>query len=134
MMTYEEFLTKAIDKGIDAAKRDYTKPEDKARLEGSIEGFEACRGKNPLELRQLMWDARVKTQAAYRRVNEKEISDDEYWKIRCFEAEVEWTCNVVSAILTNSGGPSLDPLMPTARAVICASEIVGVKEGPPVGR
>jgi hypothetical protein len=133
-MTYEEFLTKAIDKGIDAAKRDYAKPEDKARLDGSIAGFEACRGKNPIELRDLMWDARTKTQTAFHRVHEKEITDEEYWKIRCFEAEVEWTCNVVSAILANSGGPALDPLMPTARAVICASEIVGVKEGPPVGR
>ena len=133
MMTYEEFLTKVIDKGIDAAKRDYTKPEDKARLDGSIEGFEACRGKNPVELQKLFWDSRKKTTDAYHRVNEKEISDDEYWRINCFEHEVGWVCNVISAILTNSGGPSLDPLMPTARAVMCAAEIVGVKGAPDLG-
>lgn len=132
-MTYEEVLTKVIEKGIDAAKRDYTKPEDKARLDGSIEGFEACRGKDPIQLRQLMWDSRQKTQTAYHDVHDEKITDEEYWKIRCFEAEVEWICNVVSALLTNSGGPSLDPLMPTARAVMCAAEVVGVKGAPDLG-
>lgn len=127
-MTYLEFLTRVIDDGIAAAKADYTKPEDKARLDGSIEGFEACRGKHPIDLRQLMWDARQKTQTAFHEVHEKEISDEDYWRIRSIEAEVEWTCNVVSALLMNEKVASIDPLMPTARAVMKCAEIVGVRE------
>ena len=128
-VTYQEFLERVIDDGIAAAKADYKDlkyPMDKARLEGSIEGFEACRGKHPLDLQKLLWDARQKTQLAFHRVNEKEISDDDYWKIRCFECEVEWTCNVVSAMLLNQRMAPLDPLMPTARGVMKCAEIVGV--------
>lgn len=128
-MTYDEFLTRVIDEGIAAARADYTKPEDKARLEGSVEGFEACRGKHPIDLQKLMWDARQKTQTAFHRVHETEITDENYWSIRCREAEIEWTCNVVSAMLMNEKMAPLDPLMPTARAVMKCAEIVGVLEG-----
>ena len=129
MVTYDGFLERVINDGIAAAKADYKKPRDKPRLEGSIEGFEACRGKTPLELQKLLWDSRLKTQTAFHRVHEKEISDNEYWRIRSIEAEVEWTCNVVSAMLMNEKIAPLDPLMPTARGVMKCAEIVGVKEG-----
>jgi hypothetical protein len=123
-MTYNEFLTHVIDEGIAAAKADYTKPEDKARLEGSIEGFEACRGKHPIDLQKLFWDARQKTQTAHHEVNDGKITSEEYWRINSFEAEIGWTCNVVSAMLMNEKMAPLDPLMPTARAVIKCDEIL----------
>jgi hypothetical protein len=90
-MDYNDFLTQVIEDGITAAKADYTKPEDKDKLEGSIEGFEACRGKDPTALLKLLQEAQKRTQEAYR-----EQSAD-YWRIRGFEAEIEWVCNVVSA-------------------------------------
>jgi hypothetical protein len=127
MMDYDEFLTKVIDKGIAAAKADYSKPHDAPRLKGSIEGFEACRGKDPMELQKLLHEWRTKTHTAYHDVHEKKITDDEYWRINSFEAEVGWVCNVISALLMNVGVGPLDPLMPTARAVMCVAEIVGVK-------
>jgi hypothetical protein len=123
-MTYEEFLTHVIDEGISAAKADYTRLEDKARLDGSVEGFEACRGKHPIDLQKLFWDARQKSQTAYHEVNDKQITDEEYWRINSFEAEIGWTCNVVSAMLMNEKMAPLDPLMPTARAVMKCAEIL----------
>lgn len=131
-MSFEAFLDEVINQGIAAAKADYSKPEDKAKLDGAVSGFEACRGKNSTELKELMGKARTDTHMAFRRVNEGEISDDDYWKIRHFEAEVEWVCNCVSAILMNEGMPTLDPLMPTARGVMQAAKIVGVKGDPAV--
>jgi len=38
-----------IDDGIEAARLDYPKPGDILKREGSIAGFEACRGKSPAE-------------------------------------------------------------------------------------
>ena len=124
-MDYDEFLTRVINEGIAAAKSDYTKPVDKARLKGSIEGFEACRDKTPEGLKTLLMESGVKSHEAYRRVNEKEISDDEYWRLNCFELEVRWVCNVLSGLLMNAGLPTIVP--PTARGVMKGAEIVGVK-------
>ena len=125
-MEFNAFLARVIDDGIEAARRDYKRPEQKSKLEGSIEGFEACRDKSPAELADLLQKAHVRAQTAYFRVNEKEISDEEYWKVRCFEAEVEWTCNCVSAILMNEGKPVI--VNPTARGVLKAAEVVGVRK------
>lgn len=121
-MDYNEFLDKLIDKGIEAAKRDYHKPKDKDKREGAVAGFEACRGKSPLELRDLCEQARVNTHRAMT----EELPD--YWRHRCFECEIGWVCNCVSAILMNTGLGTLGPYWPTARAVMTVAEIVGVKE------
>jgi len=114
---YLSFLNRIIDDGISAAREDYAKKPDK--LQGSVEGFEACRGKTPPELAKILEEARRNTSKAHF----DHASD--YWKIRCFEAEVEWVCNCVSAILMNQNLPTIIP--PTARAYIKAAEIVGVK-------
>lgn len=125
-MTFDEFISKAIDEGIEAAKRDYTKPRQKAKLEGSIEGFEACRGKSPVEIGEILKDAKRKTREARGRVHEKEIKESDYWRIRCREAEIEWIANVVSAALVNQGFSPI--VQPTARGAMTAARIVGVKE------
>jgi len=127
-MDYESFLEKIINDGIAAAKEDYDDPRDKLRLEGSIEGFEACRGKTPEEIRKVFEKATLDTFHAMESVHNGEISHDEYWKIRCREAEVEWVANCVSAILVNSGKPALFVHLPTARAVLKTAEVVGVKK------
>lgn len=114
--SYITFLNAVIDDGIKGARADYTKPEDKDRLEGSIEGFEACRNKSPAELLQLLHQTRKETIEAY--------GDDisHYWRIHSREAEVEWVCNILSAAMANSG---LTPIMqPTARGAMQAARIL----------
>jgi len=125
-MDYLKFLERVVNEGIEAAKADYTKPQQKSKLEGSIEGFEACRGKSPEEILKLLTDARLKTLQAFHDVHDEKVESDEYWKIRCRESEIEWTANCVSAVLANQGLPTIVP--PTARGTLKAAEIVGVKE------
>jgi len=117
MTHYNYFLNCIIDDGIAAVKIDYKdKPQE---LEGAIAGFEACRGKNPVELAQLLASARKATHEAYR---DREVTD--YWRIVCYEAEIEWTCNCVSAALANESLPVI--VTPTARGMFKAAEILGV--------
>lgn len=121
-MGYEQFLTRIIDEGIAAAKADYTEEKDAGKLKGSIAGFEACRGKSPAELKDVLAKAHERVTQAYL----DNLDPVDYFEIRCFEAEVEWVCNCVSAILMNEGMPVIVP--PTARGVMKAAEVVGVRE------
>lgn len=124
-MSFDEFLSRVIDDGIAAAKADYVKPEQKHKLEGSIEGFEACRDKSSVQLALLLADARQAAQRAYQEsAGSDEVED--YWRVRCYEAEVEWVCNCVSAVLMNESRECIVP--PTARGVMKAAEIVGVRQ------
>src|SRR6266404_1999518 len=115
VMDYWKFLGRVIDDGIAAAKADYAKPRQKDQLEGSIAGFEACRKKAPLELKNLLEMARQQTRSA--RVQEAE----NYWWFRCYELEIEWVCNVVSAAMMNQGAGQIVP--PTGRGLMKAAEI-----------
>lgn len=124
-MTYLEFLARVIDDGIEAVKKDYADPEQEPKLRGSIEGFEACRGKSCIELSAILAQAMKSSQQAMVRVHESEISDREYWALRCRTAEIQWTCNVVSAMLINQ---KINPIIvPTARGALKAAEILGVE-------
>lgn len=118
-MDYATFLTHVIEDGLRAAKADYAKPEQAHKLEGSIEGFESCRGKTPGQLKEWMDLLHKDTENA--RNNQADMT--EYWKIRCREAEVEWVCNVVSAMLQNQRLSTI--VTPTARGVLKAAEILG---------
>lgn len=119
-MTYDEFLIQVIDGGIEGAKVDYSRPEQVNNLLGSIAGFEACRGRTPPQLAELLAEHRKKTQAAY-----WERDTENYWFISCQEIEIEWVCNVVSAMLVNEGREAIVP--PTCRGALRAADIVGVK-------
>jgi hypothetical protein len=118
-LSWEEFLNRVINEGMAAAKVDYSKPDRDLQLKGSIAGFRACFRLNIPELTALLMKARKETRNARLR------SDDRYWYYRCYEAEVEWVCNVVSAALMNVGLPTIIP--PTARGVEKAAEILGVE-------
>ena len=123
--TYEDLLARVIDDGIVAASRDYARSPSKRR--GAVAGFEACRGKSPDQLRQLLHDARLATRNATERhhpLYRKRL--DAYWETRCYEAEIEWVCNVVSAALANQGLPTIVP--PTARGVMAAAVVLRVGE------
>jgi hypothetical protein len=119
-MDYYELLNRIIDDGIAAAKEDYI---EGPKLEGSIEGFEACRDKLPEKLKMLLEQATAKTHQA---MMDDSIANEDYWRIRCHEAEIEWVCNCISAALMNEGKPVI--VQPTAGAVMKVAEIVGVAE------
>lgn len=129
MMNYDEFLTAVIERGIKGAKLDYEKKPSK--LKGAVDGFTACRGKDPAMLKELLRRARQYTNGAkVSRRTKDAVTSDRYWEIRCFELEVEWVCNCVSVLLMNNGGDGKDVIVPpTARAVIAVADIVGVREG-----
>jgi hypothetical protein len=123
-MEFRAFLDRVIDDGIAAARADY---REGPKLEGSVEGFEDCRGKGPTELRDLLAEARQETVKARRAIGDEsdQALVDAYWRIRCRELEIEWVCNVASAALMNQGLRVIVP--PTARGVMKAAEIVGVR-------
>lgn len=122
-MDYNEFLKRVIDEGIEAATADYTEESDKERLEGSIAGFNACRDKSPEGLVEVWQKASDDMNNAFRE------QKDNYWWFRCFQLEVEWVCNVVSAMLMNEGyNTPLLSWLPTASAAMKAASIIGVKE------
>jgi hypothetical protein len=58
-VNYGQFLTRVIGEGIAAAERDYTRPDQEQKLRGSIAGFEACYGKTPAQLAELLSAART---------------------------------------------------------------------------
>lgn len=117
-MNLKEFVDVVVDQGIEAVKRDYARPDQKKKRDGSIAGFEECRDKDPDELKLLL------ETAAIAREDARENDKDGYWWYRCYEAEVEWVCNCVSVLLMQLNQPTI--IIPTARAAIHASRIVGV--------
>lgn len=124
-MDYLAFLDKVIDDGIKAAKADYVKPSDKPRLEGSIVGFEMCRGKNPDDLVKLMLEVHREMSNWWIKGEKDDI--DKYWYINSKQAEIEWVANVVSAALVNQG---LAPIViPTARGLMKAAEVINNYSG-----
>jgi hypothetical protein len=124
-MEFDKFLTAIIEKGIKACKRDYKRADQKSILKGSIAGFEACRGKNTIELSQLLDEARRKSQDHFLNTERTKKDVDKHWELRGFALEVEWVCNVASCALYNQGLPTIIP--PTVRGMMTASEILGVK-------
>lgn len=123
-MEFNEFLDKVIDKGIKAAKRDYTRKDQRAILKGSVAGFEACRGKNIKELGNLLQEVNKKSQDHFLSDPKSKKDLDKHWELRGVAMETEWVCNVVSASLYNQGLDTI--IIPTARGMIQASKIVGV--------
>jgi len=111
MIDYSSFLEQCINDGIEAAKNDYTKPEDQEKLEGSIAGFEECRGKSPEELIALY------SQATKKAFFPDRESKEMYWYFRCYELEVIWICNLVSARALLFDGEPLFCWLPTYNAM-----------------
>ena len=104
-MTFDEVLSCVINDGLVGARRSYASSPDK--LKGATEGFET-------ELQALLTLASSKTKEAY--------AADNYWEVRCFEAEVEWVCNNMSAYLVSLG--QIPIVSVTARAVLNVDKIL----------
>lgn len=111
-MKLDNFITKVVDIGIAAARVDYAKHPIKLR--GAIAGFEACRNLDLESLALLLKSTRTATLAA------RDVPDT-YWWFRCYELEVEWVCNCVSATLVQSGKEPIIP--PTHRGMLLAMKI-----------
>jgi len=118
-MSYQEFVARIIIEGEQAARRDYA--GHAAKLEGALAGFAACLNcESPPELALLLTFAREK---AIEQVGEPIPDADEYVYAQHFEAEIEWVCNCVSALLLNEG---YDPIItPTSRGVMKCAELLG---------
>lgn len=122
IMDYYEFLNRIIDEGIAAATADYTDPSDKQHLDGSIAGFNACRNKLPEQLVETWTEAGKLVNAAFG------DPEENYWYHRCYQLEVEWVINVVSAMLVNEGQDPLLAWLPTANGMMKAASIIGIAE------
>src|SRR6185369_12703287 len=112
-MQYLAFLEVLINDGIIAVKKDYANRRDK--LEGAIAGFEVCRNKQPKDLKEI-----------YNEITEYVNLEDKenYWWFRCYQAEVEWVCDVLSAFLISQSQPVLFSKFPTNVGIKKAREII----------
>lgn len=113
-MMSHEFIEEIIRGGIEGAKTSYA--NDQMRLEGALAGFEACRGKTPEQLATLLEEVGKNTTRAML----EQLPD--YWRHRCFHAEIEWVCNCWSAVLVNEGTAPI--ITPTDRGVMRANEVL----------
>jgi hypothetical protein len=120
-MIYQEFLKRVIHDGIAAAERDYPRKCQASKLHGSIAGFEVCRGASPKELRRLLAEANESADPPI--ASQDDV--DTYWFRRCYLLEINWVCNVVSALLISEGHAAIVIVEPTARGVLKAAEILG---------
>lgn len=121
-MDYNEFLNRVIEDGIVSAKADYEgKPNRSEALRGSVDGFEVCRGKTPKEL----FDLRKRADKTLNHCTMTHDPELKYWQGR--RSEIEWVCNVVSAMLENERQPVI--VHPTAGGVRKAAEILGILKG-----
>jgi hypothetical protein len=122
-MKYFEFLAKVIEDGVEAAKKDYTRPAQQCKLHGSLAGFEICKEKGMVELKAILKEAQEASfEMSFGGSPDMKVDAETYWFKKCYEAEIEWVCNVVSAMMLNHG---VRPIVrPTARGVQKAAEIL----------
>ena len=119
-MTREELLDAIIDDGIEECRHTYLRPDQREKLEGCLEGFDACRGGSDQALLALL-AART---AEVHDMMEARIMKD-YWRKRCAVLQIAWTLNVLSAAAYAHGRAPLIP--PTSRGMAKAAEILGVE-------
>lgn len=141
-MTIEEFKERLISDGIASVKKHEKRPE---RVRGGVAGFEACRTlesawdfEDELERRRKREMDMVSLQtlsAAKRREMSSEgipvpqggkaPTIEEYWEYRCATTQIEYVYERMLVMWSQMGLYS-GPL--SARAVMRATDIVGVKE------
>lgn len=117
-MDRNELLNAVIDDGIEECRHTYLRPDQRDKLQGALEGFEACRGKSDEELLETLqrYDALVRAKMEQRA--------GDYWRHRMAMLQVEWTLNVLSAAAHAHGRPTA--VTPTARGMMKAAQILGV--------
>lgn len=123
-MKYDEFLNQVIANGLKSLAKDERLAKYPKRVEGSKEGFEACRGKDTEQLAAILTEANRLALNARQDFSGPTI--EEYWKVRYYGIQIEWVCNTVSALMMNQGLPPI--IRPTARGLINAAKVVGVND------
>lgn len=124
-MEYFSFLERLIDESIEAAKADYgTDPKWENQLQGSLAGFEACRGKSPDGLVEVFSEVSGYLKSSYDGTDNRQ-----YWWFNCYKLEVEFVMNVVSAVMVNSGMQPLLSWLPTSRGMMKAATILNSELG-----
>jgi hypothetical protein len=124
--TYEQLLDRLIADGIAEVQEAYADPKEHHKRDGAIEGFDSCRGKDPVQLVDL-WKAAEQEAARIRiECHENNRSSEDYWRARYKALQIEFVCNVVSVGLTASGSPPLLAHLPTSRGALKYAQIVGV--------
>ena len=127
-MKYNNFLQEIIDSAIVGVHQDNSKRKDEDRKEASLFGLEQCRGKSPDELRALFLESVQYCNDEIGKSVDNGIDKSQYWWFKHYQSEIEWICNVVSAVLCNLGHEPLLPHQPTGRAYMKAAEILGVRQ------
>jgi hypothetical protein len=119
-MNFNDVLNVVIDDGINAALQSYSKPYQSLKREGSIFGFNECRGLNAQKLAELLISAEKTTKDKMMK------NSHDYWYWRCRHAEIEWVCNVMSAVLVSHNESPIASY--SLRGMMKAVEILGVKD------
>lgn len=116
-MKYEDFLQVIVQESLIAARDSYSDSPD--RLSGAESGLRACLGKSPDELKMVLKQAQEMSKEA------RFDRSDNYWEVRCYEIEVEWVCDCISAILVKNGR---EPILgkPTKRGIMNADRVMRV--------
>lgn len=98
-MSYNDFLNAIIDDGQSEVRLRFNKPEQKLRLDGCLDGFEACRGLTPEEIVAARDAATKRRQQALRR------NDPRYWYFREREGQIEFVLGTVAWFSVHHRGP-----------------------------
>lgn len=114
-MTYEEFLARIIKDGLAEVQEVYKDQPNK--LKGAIAGFKTCENRTPAELALELKKATGTMQWLY-----TQSDHDRYWRARMKQAQIEFVCNCVSAMLMNEKKPVI--INPTALGMMKAAEII----------
>lgn len=114
-MSYDEFVQEVCKQGLLSVKSEYAEGSD--RLTGAVDGFVHClkQPRDPAALASKLAHAQQLTKSAY--------GSDTYERCRWRELQVEWVCNVVSAMLVNERQVPI--INPTARGTMQAHRILG---------
>ena len=97
-------------------------------IEGSIEGFEACRDLDvsaPDAMIELLYKVRQETQEAFHISHENKMSLSDYWKIRYKEIQVEYVFEIMKFAWLHLGH---DFETVSARSAVKFNEIINNNE------
>jgi hypothetical protein len=95
-MTIEQLRDEVVLRGKEAASRDYNRPDQAAKLRGSLAGFDRA-AVLPLNPEQFEAEiAKLEAELGEMRKRMRKRQDREgYWEKRCFQAEIEWTFSIL---------------------------------------
>ena len=123
MMGRQDLLNAIVDDGETSVRSTYVAIDQRAKLEGSLEGFAGCRMLGDDALLELARSAEAEVEEARREQSPR------YVRLRWRQLQIDWVLNVLSAAYHAHGRPPL--VAPTARGMAKAADILGVgRTGP----